>query len=453
MLATFAWLAAALRWRTWYLHPGQTLVVTLLATFAWSIRGAGIVCVATTLLYPLGAMIWTLVRREQAAQVVRRVVGIVVIFLIIAAYQGTLKALSPEKALASGQQSANSYTDQLLTGLTDGHRLSVARPGDWLKLVTNFRNLMLDHFGDFSSSFVPWPRENPDFHFRVYIGKSFALFGLLGWLWHATRLKRATADNQETPAAVSADGASTRFLDLFVLLYISLYLVWPFDFARFWSPILPVMLVYGADAVIRFSDRRGRIQKVLAAAPAVLLLGLLFLLNSVEDFVQLGNYARRLNYVSDSLASGVSTIIHRSPDPAITYVAVMNGDDHFALAWYFTQAQGPQGEPQGGRRYVPYSPAAHVEAKGGAAETVEELIVRLMETAATATKDGENDMKEPRVYLFSYFAHRDAEGVFANLRQTHPEAMAAWTVEKVRQQEIIMAVWEIRPRRAASTEK
>jgi hypothetical protein len=255
------------------------------------------------------------------------------------------------------------------------------------------------------------------------------------------------------PSSALDSQASLRFLDLFVLLYLGLYLVWPFDFARFWSPILPLMLVYSADAVIRSGE--GLARRLPVGATALALLALLFILNGEEDLIQLGNYARRLNYVSDSLSSGVATIIRRSPDPASTYVATMNGDDHFALAWYFTQAPGPHGEPGGGRRYIPYSPLPHVQKKGaggggarGGEETVEELLLRLM---AMADAGGTTAADRSRIYLFSYFAHHDAEGVFANLQRTHPSEMAAWSVQKVRQQEIIVAVREMRRQQTAAS--
>ncbi len=433
MLAVFAWLAFALTWKRWFLHPGQTLAVATLAIAAWSIRGAGIVCVATTLLYPAGSLLWNYFKRKPSVQMGRRLLSIVAIVVMVAGYQGMLKFLSPEKALASGQQSANSYTDQLTTGLTDGHRLTIANRGDWLKLANNLCNLILDHCGDFASSFVPWPRETPDFHFRVYSGKSFALFGILGWLWNVLRKK-----------------SRLRFLDLFLLLYVALYLVWPFDFARFWSPILALMLVYGADGVIRSGESLAKIGRLPAAAAALVLLSLLLFLNSVEDLVQLGNYARRLNYVSDSLASGVSTIIQLSPDPPSTYVAAMDGDEHFALAWYFTQAAGPHGEPGGGRRYIPYSPMPHSAAKAGAPETVEEMLLRMMATAGPGSAVT-NTAGDGHIFLFSYFTHRDAEGVFSNLQRTQPAIMSSWSVQKVRQQEIIVAIWELRRKPVAAS--
>jgi hypothetical protein len=470
MLATFAWLAVALTWRGWPRHLGQTLAVGLLAVAAWSIRGAGIVCVAATFLYPvlgLASVAWSrvhggisLTRRE----LLRRAGAIVLVLLLIVGYQGVLKATSPEKALASGKESANSYTDQLLGGLSDGHRLHLSDPRDYPKLAVNLRNLVLDHFADYTSSFVPWPRENPDWLYRVLIGKIFGWLGLVGWLWHATRLRHdargARADRSPgsagaaPPPAASEEAGSMRFLELFVLLYMGLYLIWPFNFARFWSPILPVMLVYGADAVVRFSMPR---RQFPAAGLAVGLLALLLALSAIEDRVQLGNYARRLNYVSDALARGVETIMKRAPDPARTAVAAMNGDDHFALAWYFAQARTPRGSSGAvGRQYRISSPLPHVEAKGGAGESVEEMILRLVAVAeqsagpalaphGKAAGEARSDTKDWRVYLFSYFAHPDARGVFQNLARRNPEAMARVAVEEVQQQEIISAVWEIRP--------
>jgi hypothetical protein len=79
---------------------------------------------------------------------------------------------------------------------------------------------------------------------------------------------------------------------------------------------------------------------------------------------------------------------------------------------------------------------------------VEELLLRLM---AMADADGTTAAARSRIYLFSYFAHHDAEGVFANLQRTHPSEMAAWSVRKVRQQEIIVAVWEMRRQQTAAS--
>lgn len=462
MLATFAWLAMALRWRTWHRHVGQAVVVGFLAVAAWSIRGAGITCVAATLLYPIVQMAGDAWRAAQPPdgpaasprpwrrELPARLAALGAVLLLIIAYQGFLRITSPEKALASGQ-SANSYTDQLIGGLTDGHRLHFSRPADYGNIALNLRNLIFDHFADYASSFVPWPRENPDWHFRNVIGKVMGILGLTGWLWHATRWQR----DREGSAAAKEETGSMRFLELFVLLYIGLYLVWPFSFARFWSPLLPLMLVYAADAVVRFSTpRRG----VPVPAAAILLLGLLLVLSVVEARVQLGNYARRLNYVSDALAGAARGIMKRSPDPAQTFVAVMDGDDHFAMAWYFSQAARDRAAMHSrgveGRRYRVYSPEPHVAAKGGAGETVEELVLRLLRELAPSTRDtlpgspagggvGRPGV-EGRIYLFSYFKHRDAAGVFSNLQRRNPEAMAGVSVEKVIQQEIITAVWEMR---------
>jgi hypothetical protein len=289
----------------------------------------------------------------------------------------------------------------------------------------------------------------------VAIGKIVGWLGLVGWLWHATRRRHEAGGERAERGASGEAGAggdaagSMRFLELFVLLYIGLYLVWPFNFARFWSPILPVMLVYAGDAVVRFRGGGGGVGGAgEGVAPAAALLGLLLVLSAVEDGVQMGNYARRLNYVSDALARGVETIMKRSPDPGRTAVAAMNGDDHFALAWYFAQER-TQGVA--GRAYRVSSPLPHVEAKGGAGETVEEMMVRLVEEAR-----GGGGGERPgawRVYLFSYFAHADAAGVFRNLERRAPEVRGGVEVEKVMQQEIISAVWEVRPKGQGAGER
>ncbi len=95
--------------------------------------------------------------------------------------------------------------------------------------------MVFSHLDDYGSSFTPWFRESPDFHLLNIVGKVMGFLGLLGWL---NRLLRRES--------------GTRFVEIYVGLYIALYLVWPFDMARFWVPLLPVMVVYGVDGVRQF---------------------------------------------------------------------------------------------------------------------------------------------------------------------------------------------------------
>jgi hypothetical protein len=431
MLASFAWLALALRWPDWPRSPAQAAAVGALAVVAWSMRGAGIVCVAATVLYAVGSLGCTLLmlRRRGAREglsIAGRAGAIAIVVLLAAGYQGAIAQFSPEKSVAAGEESANSYPRQLIHGLTDGGRLRLTDPRDFRGLALNVGTLVMGHFDDYASSFVPWPRENPDLHFRDIVGKLMGFFGLLGLLWQVTSgWGRRVQDRAPN---------GLRFLELYVVLYIGLYLVWPFHFARFWSPILPLMLVYGALALVRFSrPRAGWLGKTgWGAAGAVAALALLLVLSAEEDWLQLGSYGRRLNYVSDALAGGVQAIVKRSPDPAQTTILAMNGDDHFALAWYFSDIAG-----RTGKSYIVESPQPHVAAKGGAGERVEELVLRKLQRQDAGGRQGDR-----KVYLYSYFAHGDAQGVLSNVARMAPQVMEREEVRKIYQKEIIAAVWE-----------
>ena len=280
MLAVTAWLALGLRWPLWYTRPLQALAMGALAVAAWSIRGAGITCVAATILYPMATWVYDGFFAEPRVRhcVKRRSAALLLVFLLPLIYQVVITRLSPEKSLASAEESANSYPRQLLSGLTNGHRLSLGKAADFPAVGANVARMVLQHLNDFAGSFVPWERENPDMHFRDLAGKLFAVLGLLGWAYQAWR-------------GVGA----IRLLNVFVLFYIGLYLVWPFDFARFWSPLLPIMLACGADGVIRFMEG-GRLVwgeggRVPRGAVAGTLLGLLLVLSAEEVTLQLGNYA------------------------------------------------------------------------------------------------------------------------------------------------------------------
>ncbi len=427
MLALFVWLGCALRWKHWDESVGKTCVMALLATLAWSIRGAGITCVAATILYP--AIRLALDRRAPAAStptaLSRRLLALAMALAIIAAYQIGLTVASREKSLLAGNDSRNSYPQQLMNGLTDRGALNLTTPGDWPNIAEGFVRQVASHLDDLANSFVPWQRENPDMHFRDIAGKAVLLLALLGWLnrvWqNAGRYKAAPLHNSS---------ANTVFIHLFLFFYIGLYLIWPFNFARFWSPILPLMLVFAADALSQFirAHRRGI---ALAAA----LLSLLFTLSAEEDIVQLHNYARRLNYVSDSLATTAQLIAQRSPYPQRTFVVALDGDYDLALAWHFAElADDPA------QRIIPRTPGAQFAGENKLPTAGDDLLMQSLAEAAALPGEG------GRVYLSTYFASPDGVWTLANLeRKLGPEDWAKVRVAKVYQKEIIITVWELDP--------
>jgi hypothetical protein len=152
---------------------------------------------------------------------------------------------------------------------------------------------------------------------RITIGKLLAAMALLGFVAHLLRRN-----------------AATWFLDAYIVCYFGLYLLWPFDMARFWIPILPVMLVYLVDGLRAFGSRR-------PACWAGTLLALVLILASVELWVQLGNYQRRVNYVSDGLVAAAASVVKRSPDATKTTVIVAGKDEHFLFAWYLPPDRVP----------------------------------------------------------------------------------------------------------------
>jgi len=240
------------------------------------------------------------------------------------------------------------------------------------------------------------------------VGKAVGILGLLGWLNRFLR-----------------QASGTRFVEIYVWLYIALYLVWPFDMARFWAPILPVMLVYGVDAVRQFW---GAGSWVPARTAVVVSLTLLLGLYAEELVMQLGNYERRLNYVSDALATAAATVVRLSPDPAETIVAVAGSDEHFLYAWYLPHGGAGRG------RYLPRSPEPHIHGPGSRRETVEELLARSL-------KEARGDARE-HLFVIGYFTEPCYPDMFEQLRKQEPELWGHFTIRRVFQKEIVATVWE-----------
>ena len=461
MLVTFTWLLAGLKWRTWYLCWRQTLILALLAAAAMSIRGAGVVCFGVMLVQPALALLSHLRRRSPQPQITKRLACVAIVLAVAVAYQVGIACVSPEKSFAAGADSANSYSKQLLHGLTDGGRLSYMHPADWHNLAVLLRNLIARHIDDFSEVFVPWLiREYPGPGLLNPIGKFILLFGLAGWLWRIIgREKRQAENTKEEDLA----GSRTQFVELYILLYIALYMIWPFNMPRFWAPILPIMLAYAAIALCEFgtrfspqshrdteaSQRSSTKESHLCASssslclcgeksPRVflfsifyfLLFALLLVLHIEEVTLQLGNYQRRLNYVSDSVADAVAAIVKRSPDPAETTVCVRGGDEHFLYAWYLSAAGSS----------LPLSPAPNAR-RDDRGNPRDEFVSRLL------LRQIANLQRDPARHLFivSYFTHGDMQADFETLNKEHPEIMSHVAVRKIYQKGIESAVWEIAP--------
>ena len=405
MLVTFAWLALGLRWRDWHRSLPQTLLLTLLAIAAWAIRGAGIVCIAAM----LGniALTWW---RSQHRFVIRHSSFVVLrsaaaVLLLALAYQLTITRISPEKSLAAVNSSDNSYGLQLLRGITKNGTLH-----DFPSIAARVITLAFSHLDDYAAAFTPWFREAPAYLFLNVIGKTFGLLGLFGWLYRFLRGLRSNSP--------------TRFLEVYILFYMALYLLWPFNMSRFWAPLLPIMLAYAIDALRQLSQCRSiEILRPRTAAPILLLL--LLALSAQELRLQLGNYERRLNYVSDALADAARVVVRRSLNPADTLFAVGGTSEHFVFAWYLP------------RPYLPRSPEPHLPITGSR-ETIEDMLLRsLREVEATPPK---------RLFVASYFTEPNYPDVFRELQRRDPALLSHFAIRRIFQKEIIATVWEFAPR-------
>jgi hypothetical protein len=502
MLTTFAWLALAIRWPHWPAKPLQALAISLLAVAAWSVRGAGIVCVATTLLYPLLHALaqWKSSRTlaptpapfPTAAAPLRHSSFIIRIFpfaLVLALpilYQLVLVLFSPEKSLFTPHDSANSYTKQLLHGLT----VDAPAPGDPHPTYTLLRawfhqiyNLISGHLADFAASFVPWPRLEPDATFRTNIGRLLALLSIAGLLTHLYQTSHSFFSHKPSTARIPPEQSPAQspfqhsafriqhlpitFLDLYLFFYAALYILWPFNFARFWSPILPFMLIYIVYVVARLRipltpvliRHSSFVIRHFSTFLSATLLALLFLLSSEELVIQIGNYSRRLNHVSDALANAVHNILLASPSatparPAL--VAGMGDDELYALAWYSSQDPLYTQNPA---RFQLCAPLPHLPTTGKH-ERADQLLLRLLsdlkhqpspltpqpselapQPSELAPQPSELAPQPSRLFFLSYFPNQDTRDTLLSVRTQVPTV----TILPLRHQEDIVATYELYP--------
>jgi hypothetical protein len=403
-LTTLAWLLLALRFPEWPASPLKTLPIAALAMLAYTIRGAGLVCVGATLLFALISQLPAMLPRgwgiPRPLHIRRRLASFALILVLAA---GT-------KLLTRYTDNApNSYPHQLVNGLTHGGQFSFARPGDWRAIDLRIEMLAASHLDDFAQAFTPIPRIDGDNGPLTFIGKTFALLALATWVLNLGGALRASWRSGAAPLL---------FVDLYLALYIGLYLLWPFNMARFWTPILPIALPYalhaGRTLAGATTPAAARLARFVPAAALVLLL----VLNAEELLLHLGPYQNRLNYVSDALASAAATVARRSPDPAATFLCVEGGDEHFIFAWYLRDAG-----------IVPRSPRER--------ERLEAFIAR---TAADAQR-----VPGAKIFIVSYFDDYLFEEVFANLRAGDPRLMARYRPVRIYQKGIEVTLWELRP--------
>ncbi len=393
-LATLAWITLALRWPDWPASPRRALPIALLAVAAYTIRGAGLVCLATTLLYAGLSLL------QQRRAVRGRVVSLLLILLLAGA---------AKYATRYTDNAPNAYSHQLVNGLTDGGRFSFARPRDYRPLLLHTADLAASHLDDLAQAFTPIPRVFPDLGPLSFIGRVLALLALTSWLVQLVRRR-----------------SGTRFLDFYLLLYFGLYLLWPFNMARFWTPVLPFLLPYAAHAARALAGAATPARRQFVQAGPVLLLALLLVLHGEELYLHLPPYQRRLNYVSDALASAATIVRQRSPDPRQTFLCVEGGDEYFIFAWYLAH---PPGGAAGDTGLRPRAPRE--------GERIESLLVRTLADAA--------QVPQAQVFVASYFDESLFQEVFANLRRDDPELMSRYAIVKIYQKGIEVNLWELRP--------
>jgi hypothetical protein len=192
------------------------------------------------------------------------------------------------------------------------------------------------------------------------------------------------------------------------------------------------MLVYGANAVREFWNAPA-VGGRMASFAATALLGLLLLLAAEEVILQLPNYQRRLNYVSDSLAAAAQAVMRASPDPEHTLIVVAGSDEHFLYTWYFRDHPGYKIlSPE------PHLPGIGVGAGGGRRETVEELILRSIEILRVHSDD--------HLFILSYFTEPNYLEIWKILEKKSGNSLSPFKMRQTYKKEIISSAWEIVPR-------
>lgn len=444
MVVTFLWLLLVLRYPRWYESWKLCGWVALLAIVAWSIRGAGLVCVATTLLFPL--LNWWGQRFKKNLYLLFRqqVLGWGLMLLLVMGYLGITHFVLP--------QAEQGYAQQLFNGLTDGGgfpkkvQLFGWSPGLVWEWGRHIVGMVLSHVQDWMANFVPPYRDMEVTLFglsRPVLFETVAILAFflaaLGWLGRLF-----------TPQRSAKHG---WIVDLYVLFYVLLYLIWPFNMTRFWVPIYPLMLFYSyaalhdAAAAIGPAPAKalsswrpccgllwnGRCTKILAGIMA----GLLLILFAEEIFLKLPSYQRRLNYVSDTLAQTADYLNQQALTPPAPRLVVAGGDEAKTMTWFLGK-DSPLLPPWPG---IP-----------GPRGIERQILSRVQEAASHPGQ---------KVYVISYFTHDLLDEVFANLCHLDPTIFgetydpktrtnsqdypSCWKITKCYQRWNITALWVIEP--------
>jgi hypothetical protein len=399
---TLLWLLIALRKPRWWQQPRWAFAMAALAVAATSIRSAGIICVAVTFLFPL--VDWLLhARRERPRAFSRLLAALGICAAVTLAYYAVIQTIAPQKGVAT--TSGNSYTRQLLRGLTDDDRIPYY---NLPALAENLAKICIPHFYTFAQLFCPPPREDAAFNIPrmgVYnvLARCLLALALAGWLFDllARRPNRS------------------MFIPMYICFYVGLYSIWPFDFVRFWVPIFPPLLAYMWETIAA-GPRRGtklpRIAQPLGTAMCLLLV----LLNAQEIFFQLPYYQRRLNYVSDCLAGAASAIQKDGGDPRRDIVA---SGDPFLYAYYtrFPQSVLPPPDPP---------------SRGPDICHTETLFIQ------QSVADALSKSSHMRIYLPAYFPPDFYPRLTADIAAALPPA---YQIRQIYKQEMV-TLWVVKPR-------
>ncbi len=310
-LCIAVWLLLALKWPQWWRNPIKSVIMAGLCAAAMSMRSAAIICFGATAGAPWVDCItaWWQTRQSAAPRLIpfsKLVVNSIIVGLVGAAYLGGVALASPAKNIFS-DKAHNGYMHQLIRGLTDRGRIPLY---DIHLILLNLLTLMTPHLNDFSHLFCPPAMFSPEYGVFNVVCKMVLLLAMIGFLLRLFFQPRG----------------QSRLIEIFILFYIGLYAIWPFDFVRFWLPILPVMMVYVAEAMGRparpiSADTvlvGGMLKKTPSQKPPATaarnpiirlsgwpwaLLALLLVANVEPAAGYFPAYQDRLNYVSDCLRS------------------------------------------------------------------------------------------------------------------------------------------------------
>lgn len=386
ILFTLLWLYVAVRWPRWYESPRLSLLLGALAAATMSMRGAGIVCAAATLLYPFFCLLD--IRRSPAPR--RLISSWLCAAAAILAYVLLAHWLMPK--------SDGAYSTQLIRGISDQFPAAIRKQGLSIGILIDWANhlgrLALSHLADWTANFVPPYRESEVSLLGLdrptlfqLIANLLLLLALCGWLCRLCAPLRTSSPRGNLPklSSVPLHSTETRLPAFYIFLYVALYLLWPFKMVRFWIPIYPLMLAYawlaiqdaaralgtsapqttgatkGCHAQWARGEGSGHVTQRLdprnmsnppARNPGTFclpilpspekrhsvfaaLLALLLLILFTEELVLKFPYRqRRLNYVSDILADTAAYLNAHADPKSPPVLVVLGGDEAKMMTWY-----------------------------------------------------------------------------------------------------------------------